>query len=198
MGGSARRGADPHCFETPALQISVVIHCVPGELQMEIQSRTERNFWVRTLIAIVPDVLIGALIGLVTSNNVIASIVVTVIALQLFYLLLLVKDVTWGWVVFRLSGDRDQLRRAAFAFLRKNRFPEPDDYISDVGSYFEQIMKNSQLPCETRIKAAIELTSASCMARLRGKMRVLMAWEDAIEKYKKTFPEKSWDADMTR
>jgi hypothetical protein len=51
----------------------------------------------------------------------------------------------------------------ALEFLRKNRFPEPNEYLHDVDTYFKGVMDNKQLPCDLRIKAAIELTTAQCL-----------------------------------
>jgi hypothetical protein len=103
---------------------------------MQIQSRLERTYWMRVLLSIIPDALIGVVISYATDSNLIISVIATVIGLQILGLAIWAKNVLWNWIVFRLSGDRQTLRDQALEFLRKNRFPEPDEYLHDVDTYF--------------------------------------------------------------
>jgi hypothetical protein len=110
---------------------------LPGRaITMQIQSRLERTYWMRVLVSTIPDALIGVVISYATDSNLIISVIDTVIGLQILGLAIWAKNVLWNWIVFRLSGDRQTLRDQALEFLRKNRFPEPDEYLHDVDTYF--------------------------------------------------------------
>jgi hypothetical protein len=161
---------------------------------MQIQSKIERAFWVRALISIIPDALIGVVISIATDSNIVVAVISTVIGFQILGLALWAKNILWNWIVFRLSGERETLRNTAFEFLRKNRFPEPDEYLHDVDTYFKSVMDNARLPCDQRIKAAIELTTSQCIAKFH-KIRIAMAWENAIERYKQKFPPRAYQED---
>jgi hypothetical protein len=162
---------------------------------MQIQSKIERAFWIRTLLSIIPDALIGVVISYATDSNLIVAVIATVIGLQILGLVLLAKNILWNWIVFRLSGERETLRNDAFEFLRKNKFPEPNEYLHDPDTYFQAVMDNARFPCDQRIKAAIELATSQCMAKFQGKIRIAMAWENAIERYKQTFPPRVYQED---
>jgi hypothetical protein len=150
---------------------------------------------IRALISIIPDALIGVVISYATDSNLVLAVIATVIGLQILALAFWAKNILWNWIVFRLSDERQTLRDQSFEFLRKNRFSEPDEYLHDVDTYFKSVMDNARLPCDQRIKAAIELTTSQCLAKFQGKIRVAMAWENAIERYKQTFPPRIYEED---
>ena len=94
---------------------------------------------------------------------------------------------------FWISG-RKSLVAHLYNYLRESGYPEPDTYISDADSYFASIAGNDAFPCELRIKAAIERASLAIPAQLgltHHTMRINMAYEDAIERYKAAFVPKS-------
>jgi hypothetical protein len=137
-------------------------------------------------VSLAPDILIGAVVAYSTSTGFL-GVVGTVIGLQVFYLAAWMKNRAWNWLVFRLSGDRENLSLAMLDYLRKNQFPEPDRFFCNVSTYFESMANNSDLACELRIKAAAELTACQSMPKFGGQLRLLTAWNDAIEKYRLTF-----------
>lgn len=154
---------------------------------MHFKSRVSDRLWTRAAVSLAPDILIGAILAYFTSTGFL-GVVGTVIGLQVFYLAAWMKNRAWNWLVFRLSGDYEQLRLATFDYLRENKFPKPEKHFLNVSIYFDGIANNSELSCELRIKAAVELTACQSMPKFGGQLRLLTAWNDAIEKYRLTFP----------
>lgn len=155
---------------------------------MQIRSKIERNFWTELLLGLIPDTIIGVLIALATSTGAI-GVFATVIGLQILYLLLWIKNAIWLWVRFWIAGRKSMVDHL-YRYLVENRYPEPDEFIADTESYFSSIIRNDSQSCELRIKAGIELASLAIPAQLGltlHTMRINMAYEDAIQKYKTAF-----------
>jgi hypothetical protein len=155
---------------------------------MQIKSKIERKFWTEVLLGLIPDAVIGIFVAQSTSTG-FWGFAGTIVGLQILYIFLWIKNAIWLWVRFWISG-RKSLVAHLYSYLRENRYPEPDTYISDADSYFASIADNNAFPCELRIKAAIERASLVIPAQLgltHHTMRVNMAYEDAIERYKGAF-----------
>lgn len=159
---------------------------------MQIKSKIERKFWTEMLLGLFPDAVIGIFVALGTSTG-FWGFVGTIIGFQVLYIFLWIKEAVWLWVRFWISG-RKALVAHLYSYLRENRYPEPGTYISDADSYFASVADNNAFPCELRIKAAIERASLTIPAQLgltHHTMRINMAYEDAIERYKSAFVPKS-------
>jgi hypothetical protein len=80
--------------------------------------------------------------------------------------------------------------------LRADRYPEPDEYHGDVEDYFKAVTCNEREPVEVRLKAANAL---GALDALRGSgqatlfLQINLAYEDAIQRYKRSFPPASGD-----
>ena len=145
------------------------------------------QFWSRAVLAMVPDVLIGAGVAYATSSGILGAIG-TIAALQIFYAALWSKNRFWNWALYRLTGDREKLQAAMLQTLRDNRLPNPDPFFHDVTGYFQSVMSDQTLACDQRIKAAAELAVIQRLPKFDGQLRLLAAWEEALDQYRLTFP----------
>jgi hypothetical protein len=101
----------------------------------------------------------------------------------------LIKNTVLAWVFYKYRG-RKQISDFVLDYLKKNKYPEPDDYLKSPDEYFSSVAQNDSLPIELRLKAAAELGSLNypmANGQIQNSIRLSMAIEDAIENYKKTF-----------
>ena len=71
------------------------------------------------------------------------------------------------------------------AFLYKNRFPQPPEFVSGIDDYFAQVSNDKTLHPMLRVKAAIELgTLIGIKTAGRLMMSMQMSYEDALETYR--------------
>jgi hypothetical protein len=155
---------------------------------MQFGSRIKRNFWTTVVLGLVPDSLIGAAVAYVTGAGLV-GIFFTVFGLQCLYLVLFLKDLIWGWFLFWIGG-RKKFTSHLLSYLREQCYPEPGNYHPDADGYFNDIVENSNLPCEQRVKAASELVALQTLRRLGHygqALKLAIAYEDAIQQYKELF-----------
>lgn len=156
---------------------------------MQIQSKMQRAQWQRVIFGLVPDLVIGLLVGF-ASGNLVGGALLTVLGLQLLYLLLWVKNSLWTWVYFKWS-DRRSMANAVADSLRSNRYPEPADAIASAEEYFASIASTETLPITLRMHAYAEAAMLRVLPNLIGPQaawRMCIAYEDAIERHKLLFP----------
>jgi hypothetical protein len=85
--------------------------------------------------------------------------------------------------------------------LLADRYPEPDEYHGDVEDYFRAVTGNERLPLDVRLKAANAL---GALDALRGSgqaslfLMMNLAYEDAIQRYKRSFPPASGNDERPR
>lgn len=160
---------------------------------MQFGSRQKRNLISGAVLGLVPDILIAIVAASMTDSG-LMGFFVTLIGLQVLYFLIWAKNAIWAWLLFWLRG-RKQMTEHFLDYLRSNAFPEPDEYQDNVEGYFEGVMGNEQQPTDLRLKAAVELGSFNVL-RLTGRhsllLQTFLAFEDAIQRYKRTFPAKAF------
>jgi hypothetical protein len=158
---------------------------------MLIQNKIQRTRVTRTFLAIIPGAAIATaltyyLVGPKGSpQDFWVTILVIVVGLQVVYTAILIKASIWGWIVWRWL-DREKLIEAVLANLRRRDFPEPADYINGVTDYLIEVKENDALPFETRAAAVSELTTLF-LAAMQWRRRVVPAYEEALERYKRGF-----------
>ena len=155
---------------------------------MQFESKNKRNFWVNSMLGMTPDVLIATAVAMYNDEG-IAAFFFVLIGLQVVYLLIWTKNTVWAWVFYKYKG-RKQISDFVLDYLKKNKYPEPDDYLKSPDEYFSSVAHNDSLPIELRLKAAAELGSLNypiTNGQMQNSIRLSMAIEDAIENYKKTF-----------
>jgi hypothetical protein len=153
---------------------------------MQFESRSTRTFWLMSLLGLIPDLLIAYIIAKLTDGGIFAFIL-TILILQFIYLFIWLKKTIWDWLVFFLGG-RKVLSKFIFDFLNENEFPEPNIYENSASSYLESVADNESAPLTARLKAAVELGALSTYAsqwKIQYHLRICMAYEDAIEQYKR-------------
>ena len=160
---------------------------------MQFGSRQKRNLISGAILGLVPDVII-AIIAAAWTDSGLMGFLVTLIGLQIVYLLIWVKNTIWGCLFFWLAG-RKRMAEHLLDYLRANFFPEPDEYQDDVQTYFQGVMDNEHAPTDLRMKAAVEIGTFNTF-RLLGKVSLLLqtflAYEDALQRYKRMFPAKAY------
>lgn len=154
---------------------------------MKIASKEKRSLWVNLFVGMLPDAAIALIISIVTGE--VVSFFFTIIGLQAVYFLIWLKNTIWQWLLFKLKTRRE-IKKAYLDHLKKNNFPEPDDYLDSASGYFLDVSENEEYPANLRVKAAIEATFFSSMTNLgqmQNMVRASMAAEDALEEYKSSF-----------
>jgi hypothetical protein len=155
---------------------------------MQFESKNKRNFWINSIFGMTPDVLVAAAITAYNSEGFVTFLLVF-LGLQIVYLLIWIKNTVWAWVFYKYKG-RKQVSDFFFDYLKKNKYPEPDDYLKSPNEYFSSVAQNNSLPLELRLKAATDIGSLFypiANGQMQNSIRLSMAIEDAIENYKKTF-----------
>jgi hypothetical protein len=156
---------------------------------MQFGSKVKRNIFTGAALGLVPDILISVVAASITDTGLIGFFVI-LFGLQVVYFLIWAKKAIWIWLLFFFRG-RKQTTDHMFQYLRSNRFPEPGEYQEDVDDYLANVMRNERIPVDTRLKAAVEQGSINAL-RVTGQgtqtLQAVMAFEDAIIQYKRTFP----------
>ena len=136
----------------------------------------------------IPDALIATLFAVYCKQGV-APFFFVLIGLQIVYSLIWLKNTVWAWIFYKYRG-RNQISDVVFDYLKNNKYPEPDTYLKSPDEYFSSVTQNNSLSVELRLKAALELGFLNypiATYRIQDSIRLSMAIEDAIERYKKTF-----------
>jgi hypothetical protein len=122
---------------------------------MQFGSQIKRNFFLGSIISLVPDVVIAWVAASMTESGVMGFVVV-LIGLQIIYFLVWARKAIWAWLMFWLFRGRKKRADYLFDFLRSNGFPEPKEYQDDVDDYIGDVMKSEKVPVDVRLKAAVE------------------------------------------
>lgn len=155
---------------------------------MHFESKNKRNFWSNSILGMTPDILIAVAVAVYNDKG-IAAFFLVLIGLQVIYFLIWIKNTIWSWVFYKFRG-RKLISDFVLDYLKTNRYPEPDDYLKSPEEYFSSVAQSDSIPIELRLKAAAELGSLNypiANREIQNSMRLSMAFEDAIENYKKTF-----------
>jgi predicted RNA-binding protein with RPS1 domain len=157
---------------------------------MQFGSKIKRNIFLGSIIGLVPDALIAWVAASMTESGVIGFFAVLV-GLQIVYLLVWSRKAIWAWLMFWLFRGRKKMADHLFEYLRSNGFPEPGEYQDDVDDYLGSVMGNEKVSVDVRLKAAGEMGALNGF-RLSGQgtrtLQTVLAFEDAIQRYKRTFP----------
>jgi hypothetical protein len=155
---------------------------------MLIESKVQRRFWVNSLLGLIPDAVIAVILAGATETGLLGFLA-TNVGLQVLYGLLWAKTSVWGWIMFSLWG-RKQIARQLADYLRENGYPDPGESQSSVDGYLNSVLNDETLPIVVRLKAAGELGSMSApmFQGFQAALRLHMAYEDALEEHKRTFP----------
>ncbi len=155
---------------------------------MQFESRTRRVFWSNLASGLIPDAIISVLIGWATSSGA-GGTVLTFVALQILYILLLLKTVAWAWLMFWMSGRKFQAS-TLLDMLRQSRMPEPRDFEQSPEGYLSYVAEEPTFPIELRLIAAGNQGALKILpqvGRLTLSIQTNIAFEDAIQAYKRDF-----------
>ncbi|WP_155837569.1 hypothetical protein [Herminiimonas sp. CN] len=158
---------------------------------MQFETRMKRTLWSASALGAIPDIIIAIIVALVFGGGYIGFFA-TLIGLQVLYLGIWTKNSVWSWIVFSYGGGRKRLALLLSDYLRENGYPEPNIYEKSADGYFESVVDNERLPIIVRLKAASEIGAmkfldASCA--VQKSMQISMAYEDALEEFKRSFPQ---------
>lgn len=166
---------------------------------MQIATKNKRKVLIDALLNLVPDAII-ALIAAVLANNLITFFAV-IFGLQIIYFLIWVKNSIWLWIKYYYLGGKKELLENMLKVLRTNNYPEPDELEVSVQDYFLKIANNEKLPTDVRIKAGAEygtFHSPIFSGNMQNTLRLNMAYETALEMYKKQFADKNQDLEKQK
>lgn len=155
---------------------------------MQFKSKEERQFIVRIVLNSVPDILVASLFAYFSGDDWFVMFLFSFIALKILYFALWIKNTLWEWCVFYF--DRKKISNYMREFLEKNNFPEPNDYETSVESYLGSIVSSEDISQEVKNLALTEIATLKtylALGEIQKSLRVNIAYEDALEAYKKTF-----------
>lgn len=160
-----------------------------GEIfAMQFESKAERNFWTKSLLGLIPDLVIAFVVAYLTDSGIIGFIAVLV-AVQILYIMIWLKNLLWSWLAFWLGG-RKTLASHLLNYLRDHEYPKPARHYGNVEDYFLAVAEDESQPVELRLKAAKEFGSMEMIRQslqMGRYMQTNMAYEDAIEQYERSF-----------
>jgi hypothetical protein len=88
---------------------------------MQFGSRQKRNLISRSVLGLVPDVIIAIVAASMTDSG-LMGFFVTLIGLQVLYFLIWAKNAIWGWLLFWLRG-RKQMAELFSTISAPTHFP---------------------------------------------------------------------------
>lgn len=159
---------------------------------MQFESNIKRNYFLNAFLGLTPDTAISIGIAYFTDSGAL-GFMFSMIGLQCLYLFIWLKDTIWKWLFFKLRGKKLMVQHIE-KILKSSNFPAPDDYEKSVDSYLNNIIENDELETVIRIKAAAEIGAMNyplAYQRIQERIRINMAYEEALENYKKHLEYKS-------
>lgn len=162
---------------------------------MQFRSEQTRSIWINATLGSAIDAAVAYGISNIWGNGELAATALIFLAMQAIYLAIWFKRTVVMWLHFLLIGRR-KMRRHMGDFLRENGFPEPEPYYDSVDDYLSRIVQDDRLKADTRIKAAAELATINALpvfGLVQFSLQLRMAFEDAIKRYKRSFPQGSTD-----
>lgn len=163
---------------------------------MQFGSRARRAFWWTVVTSLVPDcILAGA--ATVALDGGLLLFLGGVLGLQIFHLVRSILARLVDWLIFLLHGRRQMSRHLA-DYLRENSYPEPEPYEDSAESYLARLVEDKKVPSRTRLLAAAEVGTLMAWRTLRRygiANRLELAYEDALQEYKRSFPPRPAVAD---
>jgi hypothetical protein len=156
---------------------------------VQFESKQRRVFWMNAALGLVPDTVISLLLSYALSGGVVGFFAVLV-GIQMLYFVIWLKKSIWTWTIFKLNG-RKHLISNLIDYLRTNKFPEPEDYEKSAEGYFSSVLSNEDQSIDVRLKASASLAELNFLTKsgqVQHFIRLTMAYEEALESYKKSFP----------
>ena len=153
-----------------------------------VQKKLERGMWTNAVLGLIPDLAIAWAVASYTDSGPMGFLF-TLAALIAVYIAIWLKNTAWGWLIYWLGGRR-QLITHIDDFLVTNHFPRPPEFIGGAEDYLRQITDNEEADGKHRAQAGFELGTMQGF-RSAGKfqhlLRVMMAFEEAIQRYGRRF-----------
>jgi hypothetical protein len=155
---------------------------------MQFKTRYFRNLGIGFIIGLIPDILISLIAAWYFKTGPGFAILIF-FSLQALYLAVWAIRLILIWAMFFLS-ERKNMKNHVYYFLHKNNYPQPNEYEDSAISYLKSVIDNIQLDEKVRLSAAFELGTFQgfeSSANYSLRYRTEMAFEDAIEEYKRYF-----------
>jgi hypothetical protein len=155
---------------------------------MQFESRIKRKLIFQIVLGSLPDIAFAVFVVWWFKGD-FWLFLMAFFGLQLVYLLAWVVRSTFTWIHFYLFG-RKEASRYLCDYLHQNKYPAPRDYEDSVEAYLGAVVDNNSLDISTRLKAAFELGTFhgwNAQSQLQHSLRMKLAFEDAIDEYKRAF-----------
>lgn len=155
---------------------------------MEFGSKVKRSIITQLLINCIPDIIISACVVWWTGSE-FWFFFLAFAGLQVCYLFIWIVRSAVGWAYFLLVG-RKWLSTNLCDYLHINKYPPPSDHEDSAESYLNDVVNNKDIDVKTRIYAAHELGAFAAYkssSQMQNLFRMKLAFEDAIEEYKRAF-----------
>jgi len=157
---------------------------------MQFETKQKRNFLINIIYGLIPDTIIGIGVASFTDSG-LSGFIFTVIGLQIVYFLIWLKDSLWGWAFFKIRGKKLMVEYMEDALKAKN-FPAPQDFEVSIEGYLSSVVANERLDLNIRLNAAMEIGTLEylkSMFKAQESMRLIIAYEEALSNFKKTYRE---------
>jgi hypothetical protein len=152
---------------------------------MQFESQNKRNWILNAFIGFVPDVVIALVLAHFFKFEG-WGVLFAVVALNVVYLLVWSRNSIWQWIYFNWRGKKMMVEHL-YDYLKSNDYPCPNDFESSPMSYLSSVADSEEVPLQTRLLAAKELGALdypASMFKMQEGMRMTMAYEEAIRRYK--------------
>lgn len=152
---------------------------------MQFESQNKRNWVVNSLIGLLPDIVIAFVLAHFLEFDW-RRVFFIVVALNTIYFLVWGRNTIWQWVYFNWRGKKLMVEHL-YDYLKQSNYPCPKDYETSPISYLSSVADSEDIPFKTRLLAAKELGALAypaSMFKVQEGVRMTMAYEDAIKKYK--------------
>jgi len=163
---------------------------------MQFESKIKRQYWINSILGLIPDLVIAAIINSVLGGY-IGTFILVLVGLQVLYFLVWLRKTIWARIVFGAYG-RKHLAGLLSDYLAENDYPEPGVYEGSAEEYFNRLATDETLPVTVRLKAigqATALRMPITIGQYQYGFRVAMAYEDALIAYKRSFAGRTRDKD---
>lgn len=155
---------------------------------MQFESKKKRAFFLSLVLGLMPDILISVALAFFFESGILGFLF-SFFGLQILYFCIWVKDSIWAWSIFQIKERKNYISLIT-DYLRRNKYPEPDDYEKCVNSYLSRIITDENQPVDLRLNAAASLAEMNFMStqgQVQNYTRLSIVYEEALETYKRSF-----------
>ena len=146
--------------------------------KIQFESASKRELIFAVLARQIPNIIIASLASVFLNHSDAGIIIFVVVFFGLWVVefLFWLRNLAWSWGYFYLVGKKLRTE-TILRFLRENKFPAPNDFLSSSEAYFTDIVNDDDADTDLRIKSAAILVRQNAYSQIGG---MSMAIQTAI------------------